>query len=131
MRVVLRGVCLKTTYGVRKQYEGDLSHQEAKPSALEKVLPTQPQKLGDWQQACRYLLNDWRRLEKHDYMAYHNKLHAESDTTRTMLARLLRQQAAREQYTALMDKRGMRTYAQADINEVLREAPHCLYGGAE
>ncbi|KAJ1097139.1 hypothetical protein NDU88_002266 [Pleurodeles waltl] len=72
IKVVLRGICPKTTYGVKRQLEDDLSHQETKSSALEQNLPTQPQKIKDWQKARRASLEDWSRLEKQVYTAHHH-----------------------------------------------------------
>ncbi|KAJ1152812.1 hypothetical protein NDU88_005587 [Pleurodeles waltl] len=120
MKVILRGVCLKTTYGIRKQLG-------AKLSALEKILPAQPQKLKDWQQARRDLPNDQCRLKKNVDTAYHHRLNAEVDTTQVMLLWLLRQQAARVPVTKLMNERGNQLYTQADINKVFRAQLGRLY----
>ncbi|KAJ1162776.1 hypothetical protein NDU88_003241 [Pleurodeles waltl] len=93
MKVVLRDLCMQTTYGVRRQLEKDVLDHKAKLRDLEKCLPMQPQSLGEWRQTRWLLLDDWRRLERYVYRAYRQRLHAEGDKAGALLARLLKQQA--------------------------------------
>ncbi|KAJ1157029.1 hypothetical protein NDU88_009744 [Pleurodeles waltl] len=44
MKVVIRGLCMQTTYGVRHQLEKDVLDYKAKLRDLEKCIPTQPQR---------------------------------------------------------------------------------------
>ncbi|KAJ1155991.1 hypothetical protein NDU88_008716 [Pleurodeles waltl] len=60
MKVVTRGLCMQTTYGVRCQLEKDVLDHEAKLGDLKKCLPTQLQRMEEWRQAQRSLLDDWR-----------------------------------------------------------------------
>ncbi|KAJ1139655.1 hypothetical protein NDU88_006022 [Pleurodeles waltl] len=79
MKVVIRGICMQTTNGVRHQLEKDVLDIEARLRDLEKCLPTQPQKMEDWRQASRVPPGDWRCLERYVHKSYRQRLHAEGD----------------------------------------------------
>ncbi|KAJ1125450.1 hypothetical protein NDU88_003882 [Pleurodeles waltl] len=59
MKVVIRGLCVQTTYGVRRHLEKDVLDHEAMLRDLEKCLLTQPQRKEEWRQARQVLLEDW------------------------------------------------------------------------
>ncbi|KAJ1210338.1 hypothetical protein NDU88_005704 [Pleurodeles waltl] len=70
MKVVIRCLCVQTTYGVRRQLEKDVLDHEAMLQDLEKCLLTQPQRMEECRQARRVLLEDLRRLERYVYKAF-------------------------------------------------------------
>ncbi|KAJ1142097.1 hypothetical protein NDU88_008424 [Pleurodeles waltl] len=98
-------------YGIRCRLEEELIPEEAKLSALENLLSSEPQNIP-WQLARRDLLDDWCRLAKHDYTAYRQQLHEEGDATGAMLAWLLKQQTVRMPVLASMDGTGRRVCTQ-------------------
>ncbi|KAJ1165502.1 hypothetical protein NDU88_005929 [Pleurodeles waltl] len=79
MKVVIRGLCVQTTYGVKRQLEKDVLDHEARLQDLEKCILMQLQRMEAWQQARRVLLEDWRRLERYVYEVYRQHLHAEDN----------------------------------------------------
>ncbi|KAJ1173427.1 hypothetical protein NDU88_005262 [Pleurodeles waltl] len=62
MKVVIRGLCMQTTYGVWHQLEQDVLDHEAKLRDSEKCLPTQPQRMEEWRQTRQLLLDDWNDM---------------------------------------------------------------------
>ncbi|KAJ1144528.1 hypothetical protein NDU88_010826 [Pleurodeles waltl] len=96
---------------LQKDFFGD----DAKLRDLEKSLPMQPQWVEEWQQTRRALLDDWRRLERHVYRAYHHRLHAEGDKAGVLLASLLKQHSDHKPVTALVDVTVKRVCSQIAI----------------
>ncbi|KAJ1219060.1 hypothetical protein NDU88_006631 [Pleurodeles waltl] len=62
-KVVIRGLCMQTTYSVRHQCEKDVLDHIVKLRDQEKCLPTQPHRMEESRQTRWSLLDDWRRLE--------------------------------------------------------------------
>ncbi|KAJ1092976.1 hypothetical protein NDU88_006086 [Pleurodeles waltl] len=56
MKVVIRGLCVQATYGVRCQLEKDILDHEARLRDLEKCLLMQLQKMEEWRFCKSYLL---------------------------------------------------------------------------
>ncbi|KAJ1164965.1 hypothetical protein NDU88_005395 [Pleurodeles waltl] len=127
MKFEIRGLCVQTTYGVKCQLKKDVLNHEARLSDLEKCLLKQPQKMEDWQQARRVLLEDWRRLKIYVYKAYRQRLHAEGNKAGALLARLLKQHADHTPVTALVDGTGRSICMQVAINTVFRDHLGRLY----
>ncbi|KAJ1187626.1 hypothetical protein NDU88_004401 [Pleurodeles waltl] len=99
LKVVLRGLCLRATYGVKRQLENDVSKHENTLSELEHCLPVQLLRVEEWQQTRRALLDDWRHVEKH----HQQRRQAEGDKAGALFGRLIKQHYERMLITALVD----------------------------
>ncbi|KAJ1178795.1 hypothetical protein NDU88_004037 [Pleurodeles waltl] len=118
MKSVLRGVCIKTSHGVRQQLKKDIRTLENNLGGIEQELPTQHDRLGDWTETQKQLLDAWVRMEKYLYMAHRQRFHAEGNKTRAMLTRLVRQETLHTPILSITDARGQTVYSQEAIKDV-------------
>ncbi|KAJ1155004.1 hypothetical protein NDU88_007741 [Pleurodeles waltl] len=109
---VVRGVCLKTKYGVHQQLERDIQILKRDLGDIKKDIPSMPERLEEWYNARRSLLDNYCRLEKHLYSSYPQRLHVESDTTGAMLARLVKQEDFHSPIPMMTDVSGQLVYTE-------------------
>ncbi|KAJ1195236.1 hypothetical protein NDU88_004517 [Pleurodeles waltl] len=118
MKVVIRGLCMQTTYGVRRQLEKDVLDHKAKLSDLDKMPSTATAENGRMAADSTVVT---RRLERYVYKAYRQRLHAEGDKASAFLLRMFKQHADRMPVTALVDVTGRTVCTQVAVNTVFRD----------
>ncbi|KAJ1089530.1 hypothetical protein NDU88_002681 [Pleurodeles waltl] len=121
MKVVIRESLRADYPWCRRQPKKDVPDHESMLRDLEKCLLMQPQRMEEWQQARRLLLEDWRRLERYVYKAYRQHLHAGGDKAVVHLACLIKQHADHMPVTPLVDVAGRRVCTQVAINTVFQD----------
>ncbi|KAJ1137930.1 hypothetical protein NDU88_004324 [Pleurodeles waltl] len=118
MKSILQGVCIKTSHGGRQQLEKDIHTLENTSGRIEQELPTRHNRLGDWTETRKQLLDAWIRLEKYLYMAHRQHLHSGGDKTGAMLARLVRRETLHTPIFSITDTRGQTVYSQEAIHDI-------------
>ncbi|KAJ1125367.1 hypothetical protein NDU88_003799 [Pleurodeles waltl] len=127
MKSVVRGISLKMTYGVCQQLDKDIQVPKNELRDIEKALPSQPERLMEWNNACRSLLDAWSRLEKHLYMAYYQRLQAKGDKTGAKLGRLIKRKNSHAPILMMTADSGQLVYMQKAISDVFWTYPSLYY----
>ncbi|KAJ1114498.1 hypothetical protein NDU88_002734 [Pleurodeles waltl] len=106
------------TYWVRRQLGYNISTHDKKLVELEAVLTAHPDKMTAWQEVSDELQEEWHRLEKHTYTAYHQRVHVEGDETGVMLPWLIQQESPKSHIPNLYNDTVTLVHTLRAINDV-------------
>ena len=127
MKVVLRGHCMKTVWGVKTTLLGEMAELEARLRIVEVQASSHPERWVEHGQIQKELDGVYSTLGKYEYNTYLTHQHMEGDKPGRTLAWLLRSETPRTVIGAIRNKHGVLVNTQITINEVFRDYYRDLY----
>ncbi|KAJ1157766.1 hypothetical protein NDU88_010466 [Pleurodeles waltl] len=107
--------------------ERDLTQSEETLAALERALATNPENLGEWDQARRKVCALWDQLEKNARYTSCMRFHMEADRTQQLLAWLIKSETLMQPMLALKNRTGNIVTTLQAINELFVDHLRVVY----
>ena len=120
MKVVMRGHCIKTSWGTRHILQRSVLNMETQIRKLEQEVVASVE-ARPCLTALRKHREESRRLSNIDYKSYVRRQHAEGDKPGRVLAWLLRTETPRTVLGAIQTSTGEIVNTQVEINEVFAQ----------